>query len=366
MRQKRLTSFEITGMDSLGQGVSKLGDKVTFIPKVLPGEKGEAEILSERKGVAFARMDKLSEQSSRRITSECIHFDTCPSCHYLHTTYDQELFYKKESFEKLFRKVPLPELTVVGAPRRFKYRNRIQLHYSLKSKLLGMKNPQTHLITPIPQCLIALPEVAAELKRLYENENWLREVPRNTPDGHVEIYWFNGELKTSWNRPYSDGGFTQVFNEMNQKLKEILVQEWKTEHPTTLIDLFAGNGNLSNDLNYSQRLCIDIYQKTPGPDFISQNLYDDSALERIKSELKKRSLIPEHLLLDPPRSGLKNISDWILALKPKSIAYVSCDPHTLARDLMSLGDYSVKKAFLIDFFPSTFHFESFIILERKH
>lgn len=365
MRQKRFSPFEITGIDSLGQGVSKLDEKVTFIAKTAPGDKGEAEILAERKGVAFGKIHKLTEASSRRIQPECIHFDTCPSCHYLHLDYEQEIVYKKESFEKLLRKLSIEKIEIVPAPRRFGYRNRIQLHYSLKSQLLGMRDPQTFAITPIPNCLIGLPEVISEVKRLYSHQNWLKEAPKNLNEGHVEIYWIDGQLKTSWNRPYAEGGFTQVFEEMNQKLKTILQEEWRAESPISLVDLFAGNGNLSNGLNYSKRLGVDIYTNVPGPDFFSQNLYEDKALNRVLSELKKRSINADYLLLDPPRSGLKNISEWTEALKPQSVAYVSCDPHTLARDLMSLSDYSIRKAFLIDFFPSTFHFESFIILERK-
>lgn len=365
MRQKRIVPFEITAMDSLGQGVSKITDKVTFLPKTVVGDKGEAEILTEKKGVAFARMIKLIESSKLRIGPGCIHFGSCPSCHYLHVDYAQELAYKKESFEKLFRKLPLPPLEVVGAERRFNYRNRIQLHYSLKSKLIGMKDPQTFDITPIPHCQIAVPEVLTELQRLYQNNQWLKEAPPSPAEGHVEIYWINDQLKVSWNKRYAEGGFTQVFEEMNQKLKSLLELHWRSAQPTELLDLFGGNGNLSNNLNYSQRLCVDVYQKTPGTDFVSQDLYDERALTSIKNELKKRGMTVTHLLLDPPRSGLKNLKDWIEAFRPQSVAYVSCDPHTLARDVQSLEGYQITKAFLIDFFPSTFHFESFIILKRN-
>lgn len=365
MRQKRFAPFEITSMDSLGQGVSKLGDKVTFIAKTVVGDKGVAEILAERKGVAFAKVHELSTPSPRRISPACAHFQLCPSCHYQHVDYKEELEFKKESFQKLFRKLPLPEVQVIEAVRRLEYRNRVQLHYSLKSKLLGMRD-QSNTIIPIPDCLVCLPEVKAEIQRLYHKDEWLKEVPKGKPDGHIEIYWINGQIKTSWNRPYADGGFTQVFEEMNQKLKTILHEEWPLDKSTHLLDLFGGNGNLSNGLNYSKRLCVDFYPKPLGEEFYHQDLYDDSALNRIQSELKKRNMNVENLLLDPPRSGLKNLKEWIQILKPRSVAYVSCDPHTLARDVAYLEGYSVKKAFLIDFFPSTFHFESFLILERNN
>ena len=366
MRQKRSIPFEITGVDSLGQGVSKITDKITFISKTAVGDKGEAAIVAEKKGVAFAKVEKLLHPSAQRIDPECPHFTRCPSCHYLHVDYAQEMSYKKENFERLFRNLPLPPVEVVAADRRFGYRNRIQLHYSLKSKLLGMRDPHTFDILPIPECLIAVPEVTSELRRLYRNDQWIKEAPVNAVEGHVEIYWHQGELKVSWNRPYSEGGFTQVFEEMNQKLKTKLKEEWLPERPTSLLDLFGGNGNLSNDLNYSKRLCVDMYRSLPGEDFFSQDLYDERALAKVRKELQNRSMVVESLLLDPPRSGLKNIKEWIEAFNPQTIAYVSCDPQTLARDLKDIGQYSFRKAFLIDFFPSTFHFESFIILDRKN
>ena len=366
MRQKRTIPFNISGIDSLGQGVSKITEKVTFIPKTLPGEQGEAEVMSEKKGVIFARLKKLSTSSSKRIGPSCIHFDSCHSCHFQHVSYEDELKFKKESFERLFRKLPLPEVEVIGAPVRNGYRNRIQLHYSLKTKLLGMRDPQTFEITPVPECLVALPEILTELERLYKNNNWLKEIPSKAPvEGHVEIYWINKELKVTWNRPYAEGGFTQVFQDMNEKLKAILKDQWGFEDQAEILDLFAGNGNMTEKLPFSKRLCVDVYQNKPEPEFLNQNLYDNKAFIIVQTELEKRKMSPEYLLLDPPRSGLKDISKWVQGLNPRKIAYVSCDPHTLTRDLATLSGYFITKAFLIDFFPSTFHFESLIFLERK-
>lgn len=366
MHQKLTIPFEISSMDSLGQGVSKVTDKVTFIPKTVVGDKGEAWIMSEKKGVAFARLKHLDHPSDKRIEPLCLHFQTCPSCHYLQVDYSYELEIKKTNFEKLFRKLPLPEIEVIGAMKRTGYRNRIQLHYSLKSKLLGMRDPQNFSILAIPDCLIGVPEIISEVKRLYENNNWIKEIPDTAPtDGHVEIYWNNNLLKVSWNRPYAEGGFTQVYSAMNEKLKITLAQTWQLHHGD-ILDLFGGNGNLSEGLNYSKRLCVDQYQQLPGSDFFSLDIYSAKAISTLAQEIKNRKLVIKNLLLDPPRSGLKNLNDWIELLKPQTMAYVSCDPHTMVRDLQSIQGYKYKKAFLIDFFPSTFHFESLIILERNN
>ncbi len=365
MREKRSIPFEITSIDSLGQGVSKLTDKVTFIPKTTVGDKGTANINSEKKGVVFASMERLNSCSSERIIPECPHFEKCPSCHFLHVPYDKELEYKKQNFEKLFRKLTLSQVEIVGAPSRFGYRNRIQLHYSLKNKLIGMRQPHSFEILPIPKCKIGLTEIQKELHRLYENENWLKEAPAAPMEGHLEIYWMNNQIQLNWNKPYADGGFTQVYALMNEKLKSVIQQYWSTHSPMTLLDLFGGNGNLSDALNYSSRLCVDIYPSRKEEGFFHQNLYDEKALKQVQIKLTSLDIDVNHLLLDPPRSGFKELKLWLECFRPEHVAYISCDPHTMARDLAGIDNYQFTKAILLDFFPSTFHFETLIFLERK-
>ncbi len=355
--------FKISSIDSLGQGVSKISERITFIPKTLPGEEGEAEIQAEKKGVAFAKLKNLTLTSTERITPACVHFNLCPSCHYLHTSYDQELQSKKENFQKLFRNLPLPELRIIPAPRRTGYRNRIQLHYDTKKRTLGMLDARSSEIIPVPSCLIGEEEVLKKLKELYLDELWLRIAPKKPERGHVEIYQKDGAVHLNWNREYASGGFTQVFQEMNEKLRREIA-EWYGPQSQQILDLFAGNGNISNNLPNSGRLCVDIYTEPKGSDFLSQSLYEEKALPRVLSEMRKKNLSPDILILDPPRSGLIDLHQWLDKINPVRVAYVSCDPHTLVRDLQKVSGYQMTGAFLLDFFPSTFHFESLIFLER--
>ncbi len=363
MPKNTLLPFNILHMDSLGQGVSKMGPKVTFVPKTLPGEEGEATVSAERKGVVFARLESVSKVSKERIKPECMHFDQCPSCHYLHTNYENELAFKRLSLEKLFQRIPHPDIELIQAPRRLGYRNRVQLHYDVKKQMIGMLDVGANRITPIPQCLIGETAIKQEMTRLYENQNWMREALAQVPQGHVEIYLRDGVVQKTWNKPYAEGGFTQVFEEMNQVLKARL-KSWFGSEKSDLLDLFAGNGNLSEELNYSRRLCVDLYQKVPGEDFISQHLYAEEALSAVKKMAATNGLKDPHILLDPPRSGMKNLNDWVNAFKPKKLAYVSCDPHTLVRDIQPLENYRIEHLLLLDFFPSTFHFETVIFLQR--
>ena len=74
------------------------------------------------------------------------------------------------------------------------------------------------------------------------------------------------------------------------------------------------------------------------------------------------------LVVDPPRKGLhKDVVTIIKNKKPKKIAYLSCNPATLARDLKLLckdNIYSISKIQPIDFFPQTTHVECLALLER--
>jgi 23S rRNA (uracil1939-C5)-methyltransferase len=71
--------------------------------------------------------------------------------------------------------------------------------------------------------------------------------------------------------------------------------------------------------------------------------------------------------VDPPRSGLgEPVALAVASLGPPRVTYVSCDPATLARDLIPLlaAGYSVEQAHLVDLFPQTYHLESVLHLVR--
>ncbi len=74
----------------------------------------------------------------------------------------------------------------------------------------------------------------------------------------------------------------------------------------------------------------------------------------------------DFLLLDPPRAGAEEGAiDGILALAPRHISYVSCDPATLARDLKGLvaGGYTLDAIAAFDMFPQTHHVETVVHLK---
>jgi 23S rRNA (uracil1939-C5)-methyltransferase len=75
----------------------------------------------------------------------------------------------------------------------------------------------------------------------------------------------------------------------------------------------------------------------------------------------------DFVLLDPPRAGAEpEAVRGIIALRPRHVSYVSCDPATLARDLRVLLDagYTLDSLRAFDMFPQTHHVETVVHLRK--
>jgi tRNA/tmRNA/rRNA uracil-C5-methylase (TrmA/RlmC/RlmD family) len=79
-------------------------------------------------------------------------------------------------------------------------------------------------------------------------------------------------------------------------------------------------------------------------------------------------LRPDIAVLDPPRAGAgPDVLAALLALAPRAVAYVSCDPAALARDLRAALDagWALRTLRAYDCFPMTQHVETVALLEPQ-
>ena len=73
------------------------------------------------------------------------------------------------------------------------------------------------------------------------------------------------------------------------------------------------------------------------------------------------------VIVDPPRSGLqRDAIEELLKIRAPRIVYVSCNPATLATNLVDLseGGYDLEVVQPIDMFPQTYHVECVAVLKR--
>jgi 23S rRNA (uracil1939-C5)-methyltransferase len=366
----KLIPFKVDYIDNLGQGVSRQTDKITLLNRVLPGESGQASIQAEQSKIIFAKPYSFDTTSSYRVIPACPHFDHCQGCHFLHTSYDYEQQIKHLAYSKLFRKWLEPEaINFVGSEKRDHYRTRIQLHYDVKKALLGYQTRDG--ILPVPNCKLPTLEIQRELQELYHQNAWTKLLPKKQPlKGHLELSINNDKVEVVWNKAYAQGGFTQVNRPMNQKILHALHQNIAqiANEDTYIVDLFGGKGNLTKNLSFPTKVVDYLDKKLVDQElashqsYLSLNIYDKNAENILANSLTR---MPDILIVDPPRSGLKNLNDFIQALKPKHIIYISCSPNTLSRDLKSIeSQYKLTDLSFFDFFPSTYHLEAFAALSR--
>lgn len=166
----------------------------------------------------------------------------------------------------------------------------------------------------------------------------------------------------------SAGAFFQVNRHLLDDLISVVTGNARGD---VALDLYAGGGLFSVPLaqNFHHIFAVESSQ-TSLPD-LRQNVPASVKVVGTRAEqylgsrpARKR---PELVVMDPPRSGAgKAVVRSLVELGAQRIRYVSCDPATLARDLVSLlsAGYRIEETHLFDLFPQTFHIETVMLLVR--
>lgn len=171
----------------------------------------------------------------------------------------------------------------------------------------------------------------------------------------------------------SAASFFQVNTAMAEKMVDHLITCFPVSM-STLIDVYCGAGLFSAffaarcekviGIESSPSACEDFAVNLD--EFNNVDLYEGNAeeiLPALAGQIKNLS----YIIVDPPRAGLERAAlDAILNLTPQIIAYVSCDPSTLARDAARLisGGYRLQDVTPFDLFPQTYHIESVSIFSK--
>ncbi len=166
----------------------------------------------------------------------------------------------------------------------------------------------------------------------------------------------------------SAGAFFQVNRHLLDELVSVVTGGAQGD---LVLDLYAGGGLFSVPLaetfhhifavEASHTSMADLRQNVPA----SVKVVGTRTEQYLRSRpVRKR---PDLVVLDPPRTGAgKAVTRSLVELGAQGIRYVSCDPATLARDLIPLisSGYRIEETHLFDLFPQTFHIETVMLLAR--
>lgn len=164
----------------------------------------------------------------------------------------------------------------------------------------------------------------------------------------------------------SAGAFFQVNRFLTDELISAVT---KGRSGLTALDLYAGVGLFSAVLSREFDRLIAVESSQQSSTDLAYNVPGNVKAVRAKVEeyLKNSHPRADLVVVDPPRGGLgQRVARSVADLGAPAVTYVSCDPATLARDLVVLlgAGYRVEQAHLVDLFPQTFHLETVLHLKR--
>lgn len=190
-------------------------------------------------------------------------------------------------------------------------------------------------------------------------------------DGY--IYDILGEYKFK----ISPLSFYQVNPIQAEKLYNIGVENAEITKNDTVFDLYCGIGTISLFMaKYAKKVygveivkqAIEDAKQNAKINNVTNTEFLVGDVEDILDDLiNKQNIIPDVVMVDPPRKGLDNKSiENILKIQPKRVVYISCNPATLVRDLAKLEEkYDIGDIQPVDMFPYTSHVECCSVLKLR-
>src|SRR6267142_1086222 len=414
----------VYGGDGLGHADGNTG----FAPYVLPSENIRAEITSRKKKLVWAKPLEVLKPSADRTKPICPHFGTCGGCHNQHASYEAQVKLKLEILRETLSRMGGVNWTgeiKTHTAEPLHYRNRAQWAVrNANPRALGYYLPESNAIVPIDRCDVLSPTLADTFSRLQELSR-----SASLPEEALEIEAFVDSADSGvvlnvafkeFTKPVPE--LTKLFHDDVPALQSLLLLDQKKNRfelsgPGYLIQEAGGYQFRVSHLSFFQvnrflvedllktvvagangDLALDLYAGVgfftlPLTKTFQRVVSVDSNLSatrnlRENAETADRSIVSQHMqteeflktateapdfvVLDPPRAGLGQISAQKLAdLGPKEIAYLSCDPPTLARDLAillqtprkpadatpAIHRYEIHSVDFFDLFPQTFNIE---------
>lgn len=392
--------LELGAVAAGGACVARAEDgRVVFVRHGLPGERVRVVVTGETKHFLRADAVEVLDASPDRVPAPCPYAGPglCGGCDWQHVAVPAQRRLKAQLVEEQLRRVAKVELAVEveavpGDVDGLRWRTRVQFAVDASGRA-GLRKHRSHELQHVDGCLIATPSVeavgverlswsgAASVEVAAEGEQRvvsvtgrharLPEVDAGVVVDGRAVRAPHGLRHTVLGRSYevAAGGFWQVHPGAAAVLAQAVLDGLDPQSGESAVDLYAGVGLFAALLGErglsvlaveaDARACADAARNTADlPDVrIRTAPVDAACVRRIGS--------PDLVVLDPPRAGAGIETTRALAeLRPRAVAYVSCDPSSFARDLRVLldADWSLESLRAFDLYPMTEHVELVAIL----
>jgi len=395
---------EVIKFDNSGRGIGYLNDKIIFIPKTVPGDIVDVEIVLEKKNYLEGRLVEVITPSKLRQKSICPYFNECGGCDLMHISLSESLEYKLNKVNDILKrnKIDYEVTKIIKSECPYNYRDKVT--FKIVDGKIGFFQTDTHKLVEINYCYLCKDAINNVIKDIHT---------LNIKNGEVIIRCnYNDELLLSLNTLDKIDNIETLINEHKivgivnndkciygedyfiDKINDYLFKvsynsffqvnpyicselfkliEKYTDKSNNVLDLYCGVGTLSivASMNAKNVLGVEINSNAIIDANLNKTLNKrnnvDFICEDTKNILNKITSDFDTIILDPPRSGVvQKVLNKIMEVNPDKIIYVSCDPITLARDLKLLEEkYIISNFKLLDMFPETEHNESIVVLEKK-
>jgi len=403
--QGDIIDIEIAELAAGGDGVGRdANGRVTFVARTAPGDRVSARLREVRRDFARADLMAVDRRGPERVVPRCRYFDDgrCGGCQWQHVAMPVQHQAKSTLVHRALRHLTVAGLVIeplVTPVSDYHWRRRARLHWfrapAAPRAEMGFFAPRSHFVTDVDDC----PQLSPALTEAWQvvravlgpslfgrGELHLLEAAGGThvvvegnvnPGACKELAAVEGIRGVRCGRrrfgddmvdvdgmAHAADDFAQASAAGNDELRrrvEGMSAPWR--RGARILELFAGGGNLTQVLEgAAQIVAVDRQSRPPAGTAVQWRSGDAT---EVVATLVQEDQRFDAVVLDPPRTGAREVMSGIAALAPKHILYVSCSPPTLARDATMLVEagYTPVRAVPIDLMPQTAHIE--VVMELR-
>lgn len=391
MQRGGLIELRLHSWGRLGEAMATHQGRDVFVFGGIPGEVVEVEVVAIRRKYVAAQVTRVVSAAPERVEPRCPYFGECTGCQWQHLSYDRQLAVKRQLVADALERVGgfyrPPVRPTLPSPRQYHYRNHARFNVWRESGALGFTHRERRRFVRIDRCLLMDESINGLLARLQgccgeTSQLAIRSSP-TTGDYLIQPALRNPDVPVpTGQQRYREavGGrefmvaspsFFQVNVEQAAKLAELVKEALGLTGAETVLDAYAGVGTFAALLAPDAGRVIGVEESTAAVADARENAAGLGNVEfvagKVEEVLPGLAETPDVVVLDPSRRGCQGEAlEALLRLRPARIAYVSCHPESLARDLAVLcRGYGLESVQPVDMFPQTHHIECVATLEAK-